>query len=198
MEASTRSFYISVLKKRLSPHRFEHSLNVSDEAVRLAEKYGADPEKAEIAGLLHDVMKDTPYPEQEAYLLKCGISLSEIEEHSPKLWHAISGSEFIRREFLVDDEEIISAVRYHTTAKAGMSLLEKVIYLADFTSRERNYNGVDDMRRAVDVNMFFAMREALRFSIVDLINSGKTVHPDTVFAYNDLILKGEKLWNSQG
>ncbi|MBQ5717108.1 MAG: bis(5'-nucleosyl)-tetraphosphatase (symmetrical) YqeK, partial [Clostridia bacterium] len=109
------------------------------------------------------------------------------EKQAPKLWHAILGSEYIRRE-LNDDEEIISAVRYHTTAKPDMTLLEKIIYLADFTSQDRDYNGVDEMRIAVREDLTVAMKEALKFSVADLVSQEKAIHPDTIAAYNQVFM----------
>ena len=88
----------------------------------------------------------------------------------------------------IDDEEIISAVRYHTTAKPDMTLLEKIIYLADFTSQDRDYNGVDEMRIAVREDLTVAMKEALKFSVADLVSQEKAIHPDTIAAYNEVFM----------
>lgn len=171
-----------MLKKRLSEYRFKHSLNVADEAVRLAKKYGADVERAELAGLLHDIMKDADKFEQ---LKMIGDNISDLERCSPKLWHAMAGAECLRKELGIEDEDVLNAVKYHTTARKGMSLLEKVIYLADFTSAERDYKGVEIMRCAVENDVDTAMKEALIFSIECLLNDGAAIHPDTFFAYNE-------------
>lgn len=180
--------YIELLRKKLTPNRFIHSKNVSFEAVRIAKKYGADVKKAEFAGLIHDIMKDTPKPLLEK-TVKC-LNPTKLEEGTPKLWHAMAGAWYIKSELGVNDEDIINAVRYHTTAREQMSLLEKVIYLADFTSEERDYNGVEEMRAAVDESLEKAMREALVFTIGDLLKSGNPIHPDTLYAYNEIVLKG--------
>ena len=147
--------YKDIIKPKLTERRYIHSLCVADEAVKLAEKYGCDKEKAYTAGILHDIIKDTPKEEMLKMFDDFGIILTGVEKQAPKLWHAILGSEYIKRVLKINDDEIISAVRYHTTAKAGMTLLEKVIYLADFTSADRDYNGVDDMRQFVmqDLNL---------------------------------------------
>ena len=89
----------------------------------------------------------------------------------------------------VEDADIIAAVRYHTTARAGMSLLEKVLFLADFTSADRDYPDVDEMRRRVDVSMESAMTYALGYTICDLVEKKAAIHPDTLAAYNELMCR---------
>lgn len=180
--------YEKIIRARLKDARFKHSKNVAKEAVRLAKKYGADPEKAEIAGILHDVTKETSQEEQLEFIQKAGIELTSLEANSPKLWHAISGSGYIKVELGITDEDILNAVRYHTTARGGMSLLEKVIFIADFTSEERNYDGVDEIRKAADVSLEAAMLEGLSFSIEDLAHRRLSIARDTLDAYNEVVV----------
>lgn len=179
--------YVQILKERLTEKRFYHSLAVAKEALRLAEKYGCDAKKAFLAGLLHDICKDDDPNLQLQLFSEFGIILDTVEKKARKLWHAIAGAAYIKEKLLLNDEEIISAVRYHTTARKGMSLLEKILYLADFTSEDRDYDGVDDMRRAVDVSLEHAMREALIFTVVDLTEKGMPVHSDTMEAYREIV-----------
>lgn len=173
-----------IIKERLTERRYLHSLAVADEAVVLAERYGCDVKKAYTAGLLHDIMKCAPADEQLAAIAEGGESLTPLELAAPKLYHAVAGAAYIRTALGIDDADIINAVRYHTTARADMSLLEKVIYLADYTSADRDYNGVEQMREAVRRTLHEAMMIALKFSITDLVEQGRAVHPDTVAAYN--------------
>lgn len=180
--------YKEIIKPKLTERRYIHSLCVADEAVRLAEKHGCDTEKAYTAGILHDIIKDTPKDEMLKMFSDFGIILSDVEKQAPKLWHAILGSEYVRRVLNIDDDDVISAIRYHTTAKSGMTLLEKIIYLADFTSADRDYDGVNDMRLAVAKGLDVGMREALKYSIADLVENEKAIHPDTVDAYNEAFL----------
>ena len=180
--------YKQLLKTRLTPKRYEHSLCVADEAVRLAKKYGADEEKCYLAGLLHDITKNAPQEEHLQLFSDFGIILSSIESQAEKLWHAMSGSLYVRHKLGIDDAELVTAIRYHTTARANMTLTDKIIYLADFTSADRDYDDVDVMRRLVDESIESAMRYALAYSIVDLIRKGKPIHPDTVEAYNEISL----------
>lgn len=180
--------YKEIIRPKLTAKRYFHSLCVAEEAVILAEKYGCDTEKAYVAGILHDIMKDISKEEMLKMFKEFDIILTDVEKQAPKLWHAILGSEYIRRELKIDDEEIISAVRYHTTAKPDMTLLEKIIYLADFTSQDRDYNGVDEMRIAVREDLTVAMKEALKFSVADLVSQEKAIHPDTIAAYNQVFM----------
>ena len=181
--------YKKILAEKLTENRYNHSLCVADEAVRYAEKYGADTEKAYIAGLLHDITKDSMQFEHFNIFSSHGIALDEISLDSEKLWHAISGAAYIKYELGIDDEEIIDAVRYHTTAKKEMPLLTKILYLADFTSADRNYDDVELLRKLADISLDKAYFYALSYSIKELVEKEKLIHPDTVAAYNIESLK---------
>jgi len=183
--------YTRMLKRRLSKHRYEHSLNVSYEAVRLAKMYGADEEKAEIAGLLHDVAKEITGKEQLKLIRAAGYPVTPEFLAAPKVWHAPAGAAYVSLKLGIEDEDIINAIRYHTTARAGMSLLEKIVYVADFTSAERTYNGADEMRRLVEDSLESAMKFALCFCVGHYAEKGSIIVPDTFSAYNDIILSGD-------
>ena len=180
---------VDILRRRLKPKRFAHSLAVAEEAQRLAKLYGADPAKAKTAGLLHDIMKNEKPEDQLQILSEFGILMTEVERGAEKLYHAMSGAAFIRHILGVQDEDILNAVRYHTTARAGMSVLEQVLYLADFTSADRDYDDVDEMRRRVDIGIAPAMTYALSYTIHDLVKKEKPIHPDTVAAFNEWITR---------
>lgn len=179
--------YKEHIKERLSDRRYYHSLCVAEEAVRLADRYGADKEKAYLAGLLHDVLKDTPSDIQLKFAKEFGIILSALELGAKKLYHSIIGSAYIEKVLGIKDKEIIDAVRYHTTAKKNMSKLAIVLYLADYTSRDRDYNGVEEMREAVEISIEKAMQIALKFTVEDLKSKGCPVHPDTLDAYAQFV-----------
>ena len=186
MDTQRNEEFINEIKKRLTPYRFYHSLNVAEEAKRLALKYGADPDKAFTAGLIHDIMKDTDKAEQKRIIEQGGHTLTPTELESPKTWHAVSGEIFLRNELNVTDEEILSAVRYHTTAKAGMTLLEKVLYIADYTSAERDYDDVDVIRAKAEQSLEDAMLYGLQYTIGEMVKEGRPVHPDSIHAYNEV------------
>jgi nicotinate-nucleotide adenylyltransferase len=180
-------YYMGIIKAKLSEKRFIHSCNVAKEAVKIAGLYGADASKARTAGLLHDIAKDTPGPLQLQIIEKYSIILDDVESHSPKLWHAIAGALVLQHEYGIDDGDIINAVRYHTTARAGMSLLEKVVYLADFISADRNFEGVQQLRAAIYTSLDTGFKAALNFSINELVGKGAAIHLDTIRARNGLL-----------
>ncbi len=171
----------------LSEKRFAHSLNVAQEAVKLAKKYGADPEKAELAGILHDILKDTPADKQLKIISDFGIIMSDVELSAKKFWHAIGGTVYIRSALNIADEEIIDAVRYHTTGRHNMTLLEKVIFVADFISKDRDYPGVEEMRRTAYKSLDRAIMEGIAFTVGDLLKNREPVVPETIDAYNDAV-----------
>ena len=189
--------YIEILRGRLSSYRFDHSLAVAAEAKRLALRYGGDPVKAYTAGLLHDILKDTSGEEQQLLARQFGIQLDEVEQNAPKLWHARLAPVYLEHILGISDPEILSAVRYHTTAKAGMSLLETLVFLADFTAAGRDYPDVGVMRRLVDESLESALHYSLSYTVRSLTARGAAVHPDTAAALAEVTLrlqqKGELL-----
>ena len=171
--------------------RYTHSVNVAKEAVTLAKLYGCDEEKAYIAGILHDVTKEIPKDEQLQIIRDGGIILDSVQKNAPKLWHSISGSVYIQTHFGIKDADIINAIRYHTTGRAGMSLLEKIIYTADYTSEERSYPGADIMREKSRKSLEEAMIFSCQFTLQNLSSKEAAIHPDQLFCYNELVLKGK-------
>lgn len=183
-----------IAREKLTPYRFEHTLRVADTARELAQKYGADTRKAKIAALLHDIMKDTSQGEQLNMIKKSGIILTCIDMANPQIWHSIAGAAYLREELGIDDEDIYNAVYYHTTGRAGMSVLEKVVYVADYTAAGRIYNGVEEMRHLAGNSLEDAMLFALEFCITKLATAREVIHPDGVACYNELLI--EKVNNS--
>lgn len=180
-----------LLKERLSEKRYYHSLCVAESAKELAEKYGADKEKAYFTGLVHDIMKDADKNEMLHTIESFDIILDSVEKNAFKLWHAIAGYVYLQTECGVTDKEILNAVRYHTTAKMDMTLLEKIIYVADFVSVDRDYPGVDKIRKIAYENLDKAVFEGLSFTIQDLLENKRAIHKDTFEAYNKMVLKKE-------
>lgn len=182
--------YKKLLREKLDDYRFLHSLNVAESAAELARLYTFDEEKAYFAGLLHDVMKNASGEEQLQIMEKGGIILSRTEENNPKLWHAMAGEAFLRLELDITDGEILSAVRYHTTGRAGMGLLEKIVYIADYISAERAYPDVDVMRQlALKQSLDEAALYALKYSFRSLSKKEKLIHTDSVEYYNELLIE---------
>lgn len=182
--------YKTLLREMLDDYRYIHSLGVAESARELAEIYGYDTDTAYKAGLLHDIMKNATKDYQLQIMEKGGIILSRAEKNNPKLWHAMAGECYLRDEMGIDDEELLGAVRYHTTGKAGMSLLQKIVYIADYISKERSYPDVDVMRRlSKEISLEEASLYALRFSIRKFESTLGIIHTDSIDYYNELIIE---------
>lgn len=181
--------YKKLLKEKLDDYRFLHSLNVAESAYNLALMYGADEDKAYLIGLLHDIMKNAPKNEQLQIMENGGIILTQAEKNNPKLWHAMAGECYLRDVLEIKDEEILGSVRYHTTGKASMSLMEKIIYVADYISAERNYPDVEVMRyKALTQGLEEASLYSLQYTIKKLSQEKGIIHTDSVDFYNELII----------
>ena len=185
--------YRNLIKSKMSEHRFVHSVNVSKEARKLAKIYGADAEKAALAGILHDITKEMPVEEQLKIITDSGIILDNVQKNAPKLWHGISGSIYIKENLDINDADILNAIRYHTTGRAGMSLLEKIIFVADFTSQERTYKGVSTMRKKSRKTLDEAMLYGFKFTFSDLSKRELAIHPDELACYNEIVLSNISL-----
>ena len=184
-----RAGYIELLKGRLSEKRFAHSLEVMKEAVRLAKRFGADEGKAELAGLLHDITKECGPKEQLQLCEKFGITVSESERAIPKILHAVTGAAVLERELGITDPEILDAVRYHTTGREGMGLLEKIIYIADCVEPTRSYYGVREIRAALKKDgLDAAMLTALTGIISVHVERDSLLDINSVKARNDFLL----------
>lgn len=182
-----------ILKIRLSKKRFQHSLNVAEEAKILAEKFDyPDKEKAYFTGLLHDICKEIPKEEQLEMVKKSKLNVSDVELCTPPLFHAVAGAWYAENVLNIHDDDMLNAIRYHTVGRAGMSKLEKIIYLADLTSAERDYKDVNKMRKLARQSLEKAMLEALKFSVTDVVAKGSMLPYHTIEAYNQYITEKKK------
>ena len=180
--------YIETIRPFLGDKRFHHSLNVARAAADLADRFGADREDAYTAGILHDIMKEVDGEKQLQIMAESGILLGSVERAEPKLWHAIAGAAYVRRQLGLAGP-IADAIACHTTGKAGMTVLDKVLFLADFISDDRHYDGVEEMRAATARSMEEGLEVALTFTLTDLVERRRAVHPDTLAAYNEWVLR---------
>ena len=172
-----RPVALSYLKHR----RIPHVLGTEQEAIRLAERYGADVEKARVAALLHDCTKKLDMPAQLALCGQYGIALDELEQKALKLLHSKTGAAIARDVFCVDDE-VYSAIWYHTTGHADMTTLEKIIYLADYIEPSRDFPGVDTLRKVCYEDLDKGLLLGLEMTIEEMTAMGNPVHRATVEA----------------
>ncbi len=186
MDTERNAEFLEILKKRLTPQRLYHSICVAEQAKHLAEIFGGDTEKSYTAGLIHDIMRYEP-PEKMIEMIESdGQTLTESEKNITVTLHAVAGEVYLRKELGVTDEEILSAVRYHTTGKEDMSLLQKIIYVADLTSEDREYPDVKEVRELAEKSLEKTCLRGLSFTIEDNARKYRPIHIDTVKAYNYL------------
>ncbi len=179
-----------LVKGRLREHRRVHTFGVRDEAVRLAKRFGADEEKAAMAALLHDVTKQIPLEEQLAQCRQYHITPDALQRESTALLHSVTAEAVAFYELGIDDNEILSAIRYHTTGCAHMTLLMKIIYLADCIEPNRDYYpGLEEIRAWSEIDLDKGVLMSMERGLTHLQESGKPIHPDTLSAVE--YLKGE-------
>lgn len=176
-----RPVALSYLKHK----RIPHVLGTEQEAIRLAERYGADVEKARVAALLHDCTKRLDMEEQLALCRQYGIQLDALEQQALKLLHAKTGAAIARDVFGVDDE-IYRAIWWHTTGHAGMTLLEKIMYLADYIEPSRDFPGVDKLRAVCYKDLDEGLLMGLEMTIEEMTSMGNPVHHATIEARDAL------------
>ena len=181
------------LQSRLKKSRFAHSIGVANTAVKLAEKFSVDTEKAYIAGLLHDCAREFENNQLTFEAEKRGIKIGEVEKVVPLLLHAYIGAKMVSEIYEVNDAEISQAIYRHTVGARNMSDLEKIIYFADMIEPNRNYPGVEKLRRLAETSNSLdeIILTALNESIIFVVQKNSLLHPDTIDARNFLLLNKE-------
>lgn len=180
---------LAIVKKQLTDKRYEHTIGVMETAVSLAERYGADVKKAETAAIFHDYAKFRPKEEMKERLIRHGEDERLLQFHH-ELWHAPAGAILVKEEAGIEDADVLSAIRWHTTGRAGMTQLDKIVYLADYMEPGRKFPGVEDVRALAEQNLDQAVLAAVRNSILFLMSKHQPVFPVTLELYNDLIQNG--------
>lgn len=186
-----RDKWLQLVREQLPEKRYAHTVRVAETAVRLAERYGADREKADLAGILHDYAKYWS-SEQMKRLMEEDAEARDVLAYGRNLWHAHAGALAVEADLGVRDPDILNAIRYHTSGRAGMSLLEKVIWLADYIEPGRRFPGVDTVRELAEKRLEDAMVQALAQTIQFLVQKRRMVYPMTIEAYNDVISQTEE------
>ncbi|WP_434750048.1 bis(5'-nucleosyl)-tetraphosphatase (symmetrical) YqeK [Paenibacillus amylolyticus] len=184
--ALSREELIQAVSAQMPAKRWKHTQGVMESAVALAEKYGADPEKADIAAILHDVAKYWPIAEMEAVIRDNGLNV-ELLQHDKQLWHSEVGAFVAERDYGVLDSEIIHAIRWHTSGRVGMSLLDKVVCLADYIEPGRDFPGVEYIREQAQRSLEEGLIAGFDSTISLLLSQRRVIYPLTVLSRNDLI-----------
>ena len=175
---------MSYIEKNLSERRLKHTRSVVNEAIKLAKHYGEDVEKAELAALFHDMFRSTPASVLNMYIRQLGLPKNIMD--NPNLSHGKIAAVIMKRDFGIEDEDIVNAVSFHTTGRAGMSKLEKIIFLADSIEPGRNYPMVDEIRALAYINLEKACISSLTRTVEYIKGIGEYLDPDTISAINDL------------
>lgn len=184
--AYNRDELIAAVSSQMPDKRWEHTRGVMETAVILAKRYGADPVKAELAAILHDVAKYWPIQKLHQMMVEHALS-EELLHYDKQLWHAEVGAFVAEHEYGVTDAEVLDAIRYHTSGRVGMTLLDKVVCLADYMEPGRDFPGVNNIRELANHSLEGALAAGFDSTIGFLLSRRQIIFPLTVLARNDLI-----------
>ncbi|KFX58583.1 HD domain-containing protein [Clostridium botulinum] len=177
------------LKDNLKQNRYNHTLGVVETAKKLAEINGISIEKAEIAAFAHDVAKNLSLEKMQSIIDKNNLELTNTEKENSNLWHSIIAPIEARNKLEIDNEEILDAIRWHTTGKENMSILTKIIYIADMIEPGRDFPGVEKIRQTTFENLEAGVLLGLTESMKDLLNRNLIIDLNTIKARNYFLLK---------
>ena len=180
-----------LVKGRLSEKRYQHTLNVKKMAVKLAKRYGVSEEKAALAALLHDSAKEISKDEMKELMAKYPQYAEGGASRPAPVWHGVCAAILARTEWGVTDEAVLSAIACHTAGKPGMSKLDKIVYLADMSSKERDWPGVNKLRKLEMKDLDAAMLLALKRTNEFVFSQGKPLDPMSKAAYDDILAQVE-------
>lgn len=181
--------YVRIVSARLKPSRLLHTLGVMNKAGELAEIHACSKEKAMIAGVLHDYAKNLSIKELKEYIIKHDIEVDKESNMNLNLMHGIVGAYMVKKDLNIDDEEILNAISYHTFGRENMSILEKVVFLADAIEDGREYDGVDKIRDVSKFNLDNAIILSIENTLIHVLDSGSIVHLNSIRLRNELIYK---------
>lgn len=179
----TRNELIEAVQSQMSQKRFQHVLGVEQAAVQLAEKYGASTEAASIAALTHDYAKERSDKEMQELIYREQFDL-ELLEYGSNIWHGPLGAFLVEQELGISDSDILDAIKYHTIGAAEMTILEQVIYVADYIEPGRNFPSVENARKIAAENLQAAVQYETKQTLQHLIEKNRKIYPKTIATYN--------------
>ena len=177
-----------IVKNELSEKRFYHSECVVERCIEFAQKYNVDIEKMKIAAILHDIAKEISNENQIKMAEEYGLKLDEIEKKHIPLIHAKLGAEIAKKDFACS-EDICEAIKWHTTGKENMSIMEKILFMADATGKDRSFDNTEYLYKLAKDDLDNAIIELLKKSIPDMMNKNIIIHPDSIKTFNYMISK---------
>ncbi|MCD8503134.1 MAG: bis(5'-nucleosyl)-tetraphosphatase (symmetrical) YqeK [Bacillaceae bacterium] len=177
---------IKIVKAHLPEKRYRHTLGVLQTAVDLAKIYHACEHEVTLAAIFHDYAKYHAVEEMRSTIIS--ESLDERYLHyGDELLHGPIGAYLVKTKFGIGNERVLNAIRYHTTGRVGMTLVEKIIFIADYIEPGRNFPGVDEVRNVVTCDLDLAVIYAIQNTVQFLMKKQMPIFPDTIDTYNSLI-----------
>lgn len=179
----TRTELLAKIKAQLDDARYQHVLRVEQTAIQLAQANDVDVEHASIAGLTHDYAKQRPDQDFIDAIHQYRLT-TDLLDYGNAIWHGVVGAEFVKRELGVTDEDILNAIRHHTTGAEYMTPLEQVVYMADFIESARNFPGVDRARELTAQQLQLGVTYQSKHTLAYLVSQGQPIYPQSILAYN--------------
>jgi len=177
----------AILLRRVQGERLAHTYRVVETARRLAARYQADESRVAAAALLHDLFRG----EEPAWLLaearRLGLDIDPVDAAQPLLLHGPVAAAWLQEQGLVEDGAVLDAIRYHTTGRAGMGPVEKILWVADYIEPGRSFAGVERIRALAEQSLDEALLRGLESGMLYVISRGWLLHPLSVHARNALI-----------
>lgn len=183
----SRADLIKKVQQSMSEKRFKHVLGVEATALKLAELYNVDLELASIAALTHDYAKERPEQDFRQLIVSHDYPL-ELLEFGNEIWHGVVGAEIVAKELGITEPQILTAIRKHTTGASEMSLLDKVIYVADYIEPGRDFPVVEEARKIAFTNLDQAVAFETKHTLLHLINTQRKIYPRTLETYNSWVV----------
>ena len=181
--AGSRKELIAKVKEQVSEKRFKHILGVEQAALELARANDYELEKASVAALVHDYAKERSDSEFKALIVQTGLE-QDLLGWNNFIWHGVVGAEIIKKELKITDEEILNAVRRHTVGAKEMTMLDQIVYVADYIEPGRDFPGVDQARQLAAESLRAAVEFETKHTLLYLMNNDKTIYPAAILTYN--------------
>ena len=185
--AMSRDELCQRVQAQMSAKRFKHVLGVEKTAIALAKRYGASIEQASIAALTHDYAKERSQQAFEA-MIRQQFDL-DLLNWGNEIWHGLVGAEFVKQELGIEEEAILQAIRVHTTGAAQMSLLDQIIYVADYIEPGRDFPLVEEARAIAKENLEAAVAFETKHTLAYLVQKEVPIYPKTLETYNKWVAK---------
>ncbi|KRL60910.1 bis(5'-nucleosyl)-tetraphosphatase (symmetrical) YqeK [Latilactobacillus fuchuensis] len=179
----TRAELVEKVAANLSTSRFEHCLRVEQTAIELARQNGADVERAAIAGLVHDYAKQLP---DETFIaaIQANHFDPDLLNYGNAIWHGVVGAYFIERDLGIHDDIILNAIRRHTIGAPEMTLIDQILFVADFIEPGRDFPGIEQARQTAKADLAAGVRYEILNTLSFLIKGQKKIYPKTIDTYN--------------